>query len=157
MNNIKQFIIKQNWKHVFAFLLILWFAINIIQALFTEVISDEAYYLVYGENLAWGYFDHPPVVGLMTFISRLLFDGNMSVRFMTVVFQIFTIFVVWKLLDEKQPDTRKVILFFVITASMMWFLSDKMKFNFYLSKVVAIGVVTVWNFGMNFMFTFANR
>jgi putative flippase GtrA len=40
---------------------------------------------------------------------------------------------------------------------VLWFLSDKMKFNFYLSKIVAIGVVTVWNFGMNFMFTFANR
>jgi putative flippase GtrA len=38
---------------------------------------------------------------------------------------------------------------------VLWFLSDKMKFNFYLSKIIATGVVTMWNFGMNFMFTFA--
>ena len=38
---------------------------------------------------------------------------------------------------------------------VLWLLSDKMKMNFYLSKVVATGVVTLWNFGMNFLFTFA--
>jgi len=38
---------------------------------------------------------------------------------------------------------------------VLWFLSDKMKFNFYLSKIFATGVVTLWNFGMNFVFTFA--
>jgi putative flippase GtrA len=37
---------------------------------------------------------------------------------------------------------------------IIWILSDKMKWNFYLSKVVAIGVVTLWNFGLNFLFTF---
>ena len=38
---------------------------------------------------------------------------------------------------------------------VLWFLSDKMKYNFYLSKIFATGVVTLWNFGMNFVFTFA--
>jgi putative flippase GtrA len=33
-------------------------------------------------------------------------------------------------------------------------LSDKIKWNFYLSKIIAIGIVTLWNFGMYFFFTF---
>lgn len=33
-------------------------------------------------------------------------------------------------------------------------LNDKMKINFYLSKLFAIGVVTIWNFFMNYMITF---
>ena len=37
---------------------------------------------------------------------------------------------------------------------IIWILSDKMKWNFYLSKAIAIGTVTLWNFGMNFLFTF---
>jgi len=37
---------------------------------------------------------------------------------------------------------------------IIWFLSDKLKWNFYLSKIIAIGIVTVWNFGMNFLITF---
>jgi len=37
---------------------------------------------------------------------------------------------------------------------IIWILSDKMKWNFYLSKMIAIGIVTLWNFGMNLLFTF---
>ncbi|GHV68626.1 hypothetical protein FACS1894199_16140 [Bacteroidia bacterium] len=38
----------------------------------------------------------------------------------------------------------------------LWVLSDKGKLNFYLSKILSIGVVTIWNFGMNFLFTFTD-
>jgi len=31
---------------------------------------------------------------------------------------------------------------------------DKLKLNFYIAKVLAVGVVTLWNFGMNYLFTF---
>lgn len=112
---------KCNWKHLFVFFMIVWVIMNILQVCFTEMMSDEAYYSLYGENLAWGYYDHPPAVGLMTCISNLLFNGNMSVRFMTVLTQIFTILMVWKLLCEKQPNVQKVTLFFIITASMVMF------------------------------------
>jgi putative flippase GtrA len=37
---------------------------------------------------------------------------------------------------------------------IVFFLSDKLKWNFYLSKIFAVGVVILWNFGMNFIFTF---
>jgi putative flippase GtrA len=40
---------------------------------------------------------------------------------------------------------------------IVYFLSDKLKWNFYLSKIFAIGVVILWNFGMNFMFTFIDN
>ncbi|MDR2027356.1 MAG: GtrA family protein [Prevotellaceae bacterium] len=37
---------------------------------------------------------------------------------------------------------------------IVYIFSDKLKWNFYLSKFFAIVVVTMWNFGMNFIFTF---
>ncbi len=37
---------------------------------------------------------------------------------------------------------------------VLFLLTDKMKLNFYLSKLFAIGVVTIWNFFMNYLFTF---
>ena len=46
------------------------------------------------------------------------------------------------------------LLGLVFNNLIIWFLSDKLKWNFYLSKIIAIGVVTVWNFGMNFLITF---
>ncbi len=37
---------------------------------------------------------------------------------------------------------------------ILYFLTDRMKSNFYFSKLMAIGVVTFWNFAMNFLITF---
>jgi putative flippase GtrA len=42
-----------------------------------------------------------------------------------------------------------------INTLVLWFFVSRVKFNFYLSKLIAIGVVTVWNFFMNIIFTFA--
>ena len=35
-----------------------------------------------------------------------------------------------------------------------WLLHEKAHWNFYLSKLVAVGVVVIWNFSMNYVFTF---
>ena len=37
---------------------------------------------------------------------------------------------------------------------IIFLLNEKLKLNFYLSKLFAIGVVTIWNFFMNYMITF---
>jgi len=41
-----------------------------------------------------------------------------------------------------------------INNMVIFLLHEKLKLNFYFAKVLAVGVVTVWNFGMNFLFTF---
>ena len=37
---------------------------------------------------------------------------------------------------------------------VLYLLHEKLKLNFYFAKLIAIGVVTVWNFVMNYRFTF---
>ncbi len=37
---------------------------------------------------------------------------------------------------------------------VIYLLHEKLKLNFYLAKLIAVGVVTVWNFTMNYRFTF---
>lgn len=37
---------------------------------------------------------------------------------------------------------------------VVYLLHEKLKLNFYLAKLIAIGVVTIWNFVMNYRFTF---
>lgn len=37
---------------------------------------------------------------------------------------------------------------------VIYLLHDRLGMNFYLSKLVAIGIVTLWNFTMNLIFTF---
>ena len=71
--------------------------VNLLQGIFTEIQEDEAYYALYGEHLAWGYFDHPPMVGLMTFLSSRLFNGILGVRFFTIIASCLSLWVIWKI------------------------------------------------------------
>ncbi|ANQ49766.1 GtrA family protein [Flammeovirga sp. MY04] len=38
--------------------------------------------------------------------------------------------------------------------AIIWILHEKVKMNFYVAKVISIGVVVVWNFFANLIFTF---
>jgi len=111
----------RNHKILLFILLLLWFLVNLIQATYTEILSDEAYYALYGKYLAWGYFDHPPMVALLTKISSLFFKGNLGIRFMTVFLELFTLLFTWKIIDDNQPDNNKVYTFFIIACSICLF------------------------------------
>lgn len=41
-----------------------------------------------------------------------------------------------------------------INNGVIYLLNNKLKLNFYLSKLIAIGIVTFWNFFMNYFFNF---
>ncbi len=114
-------IIKWDNRKLFISLLALWFIVNIIQSLLTEVISDEAYYFLYGKFLAWGYYDHPPMVALMIRLSSILFDGNLGIRFMTVFLQLGTLLLTWEVIEESKYERSGVLYFFLISASMTMF------------------------------------
>jgi putative flippase GtrA len=43
-----------------------------------------------------------------------------------------------------------------INSLVLWFLTDKLKWNFYIAKLGAIAVTTVWNFFANYFYTFAH-
>ncbi|WP_051189523.1 GtrA family protein [Daejeonella oryzae] len=43
----------------------------------------------------------------------------------------------------------------VLNNLLIYLFNDKLKFNFYLSKVFAIAIVSVWNFFANYLYTFA--
>ena len=41
-----------------------------------------------------------------------------------------------------------------INSLVLYLLNEKMRWNFYVSKIFAIGVTTIWNFSANMVFTF---
>ena len=89
-----------NWRFCLCCGIFLWFVINLLQGIFTEIQEDEAYYALYGEHLAWGYFDHPPMVGLMTFLSSMLFSGTLGVRFFTIIASCLSLWVMWLIANK---------------------------------------------------------
>lgn len=42
-----------------------------------------------------------------------------------------------------------------INSLVLYLLTDKLKWNFYFSKLIAIAITTIWNFFANMLFTFA--
>lgn len=102
---------------IFLYLLALIFVLNILQAHFTELIFDEAYYWYYAQNMAWGYFDHPPMVALIVKISSLFFSGELGVRFISTVLSASTYLILW-FLFENQTKNKYVLQYFVLVFSM---------------------------------------
>lgn len=68
---------------------------------------------------------------------------------------------IWTFASTSDNVAREYSLFLGISLIglllnnlLIYILNDKFKFNFYLSKLFAIGVVTVWNFIANYFITF---
>lgn len=92
-------------------------ALNIVQSFFTELIYDEAYYWYYSQDMAWGYFDHPPMVALLIKISSLFFHGELGVRFMSSILSVVNILILWLLVDHPKKN-EFIPHFFVLVFSM---------------------------------------
>ena len=45
----------------------------------------------------------------------------------------------------------------ILNNIIIYLLNDKARLTFYLSKLIAIGLVTLWNFFMNYYFTFTGK
>ncbi|MEC8832453.1 MAG: glycosyltransferase family 39 protein, partial [Bacteroidota bacterium] len=106
----------QKLPRLFLVLLAVLFVLNLVQASFTELIYDEAYYWYYAQNLAWGYFDHPPMVAFLIKISSFIFDGELGVRFMSSVLSAATYILLWAMIDNPKKKDY-VIHFFVVVFS----------------------------------------
>ena len=109
------------WRLLLCCGIFIWLVINLLQGLFTEIYEDEAYYFLYGEHLAWGYFDHPPMVGLMTFLGSHVFSGILGVRIIAILFSCLSLWILWKMVDERHPDREKVFLFFTLACAIVMF------------------------------------
>ena len=105
--------------------LLVWGLLDLLCALFCEIHADEAYYRLYGQFLNWGYFDHPPMVGLMTALSASLVPAtslilkNLSVRLVTVLMHVATVYIVWRTIDKTGKET--LTRFLLIAASIPMF------------------------------------
>ena len=79
----------KNHRIIFFIILFVWFLVNLMQATYTEILSDEAYYGLYGRYLDWGYFDHPPMVALLIKISSFFFQWQSRDTFYDSIIRAF--------------------------------------------------------------------
>ncbi len=75
-------------------------AVFIFQALISagfELAHDEAYYWLYSNHLDWGYFDHPPFVGVVIKFFSFLPQSEFAVRIGFIVLQFASLLILYSL------------------------------------------------------------
>lgn len=90
-----------------------WIILGLIQSAFTELQDDEAYYWVYSKYLDWGYFDHPPMTGLLVKLGYAIFPNELGVRLLPLLLNVLSLLITDKLLSFKNPK-----LFYTIALSI---------------------------------------
>ena len=90
-----------------------WIVLSLLQASFTELQDDEAYYWVFSQYLDWGYFDHPPMIALVIKTGTTFFTNELAVRLVPLMLNALTLYIIERIIDNKNP-----FLFYAICFSM---------------------------------------
>jgi len=106
-------------NQVFYFYVLIWSVFGAIQARFTGLHPDEAYYHQFSQSLDWGYFDHPPMIALLIRAGGYFLDGIMGLRLGTVLLQALFWLLVWRLVRTREvPSVQQAHLTGILMASL---------------------------------------
>jgi hypothetical protein len=94
----------------------LWIVINILQAYFTGLLHDEAYYFFYSRELAWGYYDHPPLTALLINLGYAFIPNELGVRILFVILSVGTLLIIRRLWNGSDH-----LLFLALAFSFIFF------------------------------------
>lgn len=90
-----------------------WTLINLLQAGFTELFHDEAYYWMFSQHLSWGYAEHAPLIAALIRLSSSILPGEIGVRFFPVLLHTAAIYLMTRIVQPKH-----VLLWFAILFSV---------------------------------------
>lgn len=98
----------------------LWWIANLLQAGFSELANDEAYYHLFAQRLDWGYFDHPPVTALLVRAGEWLFGATeLGVRFFFTLLQPLYLWILWRLVRPADATRSDAELYALIAAATL--------------------------------------
>lgn len=83
--------------------------VNLVQASLTGVLFDEAYYWRLGQDLDWGYFDHPPMIALITRLSSV-FPMHLEARFFSVICYVAGMLIIERLISIENKIKFSIVL-----------------------------------------------
>lgn len=84
--------------------------LNLVQIVFTELTSDEGYYWFYSLKLDWGYYDHPPLTGGLTYLGRLISNSTFGIRLFHTILISIGIWFMFKLIPPKEKAFAGIII-----------------------------------------------
>ena len=129
------------------------FSIRLVAAALAPLAYDEAYYWRWSQHLALGYYDHPPMVAVLIFLStKIAGDTELGVRLIFVLLGIPATWAVWRsaaiLFGSKQIAFTAAVFFnltLMVSAGTVLALPDSPLLTassfalFFLAKVTETG------------------
>lgn len=101
-------------REKFRVFLLLWFVLSYVQGVFSGLNEDEPYYYMYAMFPAWGYFDHPPMVGTFALLGINMFGKVLGFRLFSAVSSTLFLYAVWRIIEFK--DKYKYVNVFILLA-----------------------------------------
>ncbi len=89
-------------KRRFWAFLVFWFVMSYLQGVFSGFNEDEPYYYIYALYPAWGYFDHPPMVGVFVKMGLALLGKDFGVRLFAALSSTVFLWAAWRVLEYKE-------------------------------------------------------
>ena len=101
---------------IIAVTLAVLIVVRAIVAAVTPLAFDEAYYWQWSQNLAWGYYDHPPLIAFIIRTGTTIFgDTSLGVRFVPLLLSIAATIAVWRagaiLLESEHAGALSALVF----------------------------------------------
>ena len=92
---------------------LLWLATGLLHAGNSGLFDDEAYYWIYAQYPSMGYFDHPPMIGLLISCGYALFANELGLRLFIVLMSTGTVWGIDALLRQRNDK-----LFYAMALSL---------------------------------------
>jgi 4-amino-4-deoxy-L-arabinose transferase-like glycosyltransferase len=110
---------KQSSPRAVALGIALLILVRFVASAWLPLSADEAYYWLWSKHLAWGYYDHPPVIAFAIRAGATIFgDTSFGVRFVPLVLSAIASWAVWRagaILLKREDAGALACLFFNLT------------------------------------------
>ena len=93
-----------------------WWVLNLVQAACMDLANDEAYYWYFSHHLDWGYYDHPPMVALLVWLTAWI-PGPFGVRLATTILQPLYLWIFWRLIRPADASRRDALFYVLLCFS----------------------------------------
>lgn len=94
---------------IFYSLLFAVFVFKILFANWIPLTSDEAYFITWGKNLDYGYYDHTPFVGWLLAAFLTVSDAVWWLRMPAILLPLFVSWAIYKILDKRNVESALIV------------------------------------------------
>ena len=85
------------------------FFVRLIISIALPITGDEAYFVIWGKNLDYGYYDHTPIVGWILAALLTVSDATWWLRLPSTLLPIFLSYGIYHILKQQQSKVAAIV------------------------------------------------